>query len=75
MGDNDGGKFIQLAATVARATSILTANIPTCSSNRAYCGDCRGKGFDLTRATGKRSARKCQRCRGTGSTPAGTTKR
>lgn len=63
------------ALNVRRAASILTANIGSSEPTRAYCGDCKGKGFDCTAVHGKRSARRCQRCRGKGFTTVGSTKR
>lgn len=60
----------------ARKRSILTSHFAGVRlPPLAYCGDCRGKGFDLTCGNGGRSARRCQRCRGKGHTTVGTTKR
>lgn len=57
------------------AAGILTSQVSFSDPRRAFCNDCRGKGFDLTREPGKRSSRKCPRCRGAGSIAVGSTKR
>lgn len=57
--------------------SILTATMPVGPKdpNRCYCPSCSGSGFDKMNKGSKRHARKCQRCRGQGSTVVGSTKR
>ena len=63
-------------AAVSVAADVLTKGLRLArESRRAICADCRGKGFDLTREPGKRSSRRCMRCRGKGATSVGSTKR
>lgn len=55
------------------AAAIWTAKMVAAEPKRAYCARCRGKGFDCYERN--RSARKCPRCKGAGSTVVGNTKR
>lgn len=74
MATGDGGPNARFFYTAA---SIMTAEFaaPSKTPNSCYCPDCRGSGFDKTSKAGKRHARRCQRCRGKGSTEVGSTKR
>ena len=71
MNNTDVGTHGFVAITVAAST--MTRGLFATEPTRAYCGDCKGKGFSLAR--GPRAARKCQRCRGKGFTCVGSTKR
>lgn len=76
MSNTDCGTSIATgAATVLNwgSGSTMTRGLFCTEPKRGYCGDCRGKGFDLSK--GRRHARKCQRCRGEGSVRVGSTKR
>ena len=73
---NSDSRTAARAAIVSLGARTLTSVLAlACEPKRAYCNDCSGKGFDLTREPGKRSSRKCPRCRGAGSFEVGSTKR
>ena len=61
------------AKKVRRNVMLAGFDIP--EPTKAYCGNCRGKGFDCMTRKGARHARKCQRCRGRGYVEVGNTKR
>jgi DnaJ-class molecular chaperone len=58
---------------LSNGSTIMTAGFRVPEPNRAYCANCKGKGFDLTKKS--RHASRCQRCRGKGFTTVGNTKR
>lgn len=65
---------LSLSVVTTRA-GVMTRGLFNTEPTRAYCGDCRGKGFALKTPRCGRSARRCQRCRGKGFTTVGSTKR
>lgn len=58
---------------LSNGSTIMTAGFNVPGPNYAYCGNCKGKGFDLAKKS--RHASRCQRCRGKGYTTVGRTKR
>jgi DnaJ-class molecular chaperone len=64
---------IVLSAALIGA-SHMTAAFRDIEPTAAYCGNCRGTGFDKMNNR-SRHARKCQRCRGQGRVRVGHTKR
>jgi len=53
----------------------MLANFAPPDPRRAYCGDCRGTGFDKVPRKQGRHATRCQRCRGQGSIAVGKVRR